>query len=132
MANIKNMEMSKTLFSKDFISVNKSLFGLRTNVVYMPTSSEVKGFTREYATVPGQRVEALLATDPSQLERVVEGMDKIEGNDIGTMRLEGCVSNDRQFAAFQLFTYSQYLYKPLTEVKIYEGHDAELISKVLA
>jgi len=130
MASIKNMELSKELFSKNFITVHKSFFGLCTKVVYNPTGSEVKGFSHEYATEPGQRIEALLNTDPSLLEKAIDGIGKIEKSDIGTMRLDGCISDDRQFAAFQLFTYSQYLYKPLTEVKIYEGHAAEVMSKL--
>jgi len=131
MANIKNFEMSKELFSKSYLSVSKSFFGLSTRVVYNPTGSQLNGYSYEYTPEAGQRLQSLLSADESELDAVVQNFGKVNHSDIGAIRLEACISADRQFAALQLFTYSQYLSKPITDVKIYEGHAAETISSVI-
>lgn len=37
-------------------------------------------------------------------------------------------SDDNQFAALQLFSYSDFEYRPITDVVYYEGADAEIIN----
>ena len=45
--------------------------------------------------------------------------------------MELCVARDGSFCAVQLFRYGELEYVPVTEVKIYEGREAELLSGVL-
>ena len=50
---------------------------------------------------------------------------------MGNARLDICVSKDRQFIALQLFNYYDLMFHPITDPKIIEGQDAELIAKAV-
>ncbi len=65
---------------------------------------------------------------PEQLEQERRSGTKIEKTQLGNVLLEACVSDDKQFAALQLFRYGNLKYNPVTDVQIYEGDNAALIS----
>ncbi|MGN0068848.1 MAG: hypothetical protein ACI350_03875 [Prevotella sp.] len=131
MANIKHFEMAESFAINPNISIRKSFFGLFQTVIYNPTQSPIQAVLKEYTMEMGQRVERLLECPDEQLEERISKSEKIEEAQIGNMRLEACVSRDRQFAAYQLFRFSDFKYQPVTRMKVYEGKAAELISAEL-
>lgn len=41
-----------------------------------------------------------------------------------------CQSDDRQFLAVNLLRFSNFRYDPVGEVKVFRGHDAEVVSRL--
>ena len=132
MASIKKLEMAKVLSNDSRIQFTKSCFGLVQHAVYTPTNSRLQAFQDEYATDKGELLKQLLACPSDKLEVFVKSHAAPEKAAMGPARLEGCFSEDHQFAALQLLGYSDFDYRPLTEVKTYEGRDAEIISSYLS
>ncbi len=120
--------MGATILSHADISVQRSFFGMRQSAVYQPTQSAVKAERYEFSPEAGAKVEKLLKCTPEQLEQERRSGTKIEKTQLGNVLLEACVSDDKQFAALQLFRYGNLKYNPVTDVQIYEGDNAALIS----
>lgn len=128
MPNIKNMNMGQTVLSCDKLTVKKSLFG--QNVIYKPTGSNVKAYRQEFDVTNGKLVEKILNTPVEKLDETIK-CTKIEPAAIGNIQLEACVSSDSQFAAFMLFQFVDFKYRPISDLKYYEGDKAKLISSVI-
>lgn len=131
MANINNMEMAKAVLANENIVVEKTFFGLRTKFTYKPTNSTVEGREYEFTPSMGERMLKLINTDDSKLETVVANTDKITTTHIGHYRLEICTSADNKFTALQMLRFVDFKYQPESDVKFYEGKNAELILSVL-
>ena len=72
-----------------------------------------------------------METKQENLEEAIAKISDIKSSQIGGYRLQVAVSDDHQFAALQMFTFSDFQYRPMTDVKIYVGDRAKLISKIL-
>lgn len=129
MANINQLEMGEFISKHPHITVKKSLFGLSSKVVYEPTQSKVDVLRRDYDQAHGEQLRQLLAKPVVELEK--EGQGSVPQSNIGSVRLEGCLSQDHQFVALQLLTYSDFMYKPMTDVLVYEGKDADVVARIL-
>lgn len=128
MANFKKLEMAKVLSHDSRIVIRKSFFGFITTAVFAPTGSTLTIFQNDYTSEQGEVLKRLLACSSDNLEQFTKQVGIITPSPMGPARIEGCISADHQFAALQLFGYSDFEYRPLTEVKTYEGWEAELIS----
>jgi hypothetical protein len=126
--NIKNLKMAEAIFANEKISVKKSFMGLSTSVVYTPTGSAVKAIGEEYNQEDGNKIEAVINAKDENLEVAVKAAAGVKPAAMSNIRLEGCMSADHEFVALQLLAYRDLRYSPITDVKIYEGKDAELIS----
>lgn len=131
MPNIKNLEMADAVFSKNYIRIDNSFFGLCQKVVYVPTGSRVKVVKQEYRREEGERLERLLAMPIANLETELASKDKPMPTAVGYYRLQACVSDDRRFCAVQLFSFYNLMYHPLGGPRFFEGRDAEVISKLI-
>ena len=49
----------------------------------------------------------------------------------GNYILEACVSRDGTYVALLLLQYKQLDYEPVTDVLVYEGESAQIISRIL-
>lgn len=127
MANIAHLEMSTALMSLPEISVKKGLFGLTTKVTYTPTGSSVKVKINEYAPETGSKLEHILQADTEAVPELLAN-NKIEAASLGQVRLEACISDDKQFAAVQLLHFSQLNYTPQTDMIVFKGKAAEAIA----
>ena len=76
-------------------------------------------------------MERVLKASPEELDDIVPDLG-IKPADMGNVRLEGCKSADRQFAALQLLRFSDFEYRPVTDVRFYEGRTAEIICAMLS
>ena len=131
MANIKNLEMAAALSKHHHIDIEKSFLGLRTSVVYQPTQSRVDIYIQDYNTEMGAKLERILKAPADKLESAIEKEGTIEKAAISNIRLELCLSRDRQFAAAQLFSFYDLQYHPVTEPRFIEGREAEQLAKLL-
>lgn len=130
MSKLKNMEMADAVFSKGCVSVEKSFFGLKENLSYLPTNSKIDVLQHEFTPENGRKIENILSTNASSLENAVKTVGKVPTTMVGNMRLDICVSRDRRFAALQLFRFGTGDYQPVTGVCFYEGHEAELVTSI--
>lgn len=131
MANIKSTEMGKTLASDPRITTKSSLFGLVSKSVYTPTDSPLAIYKFEYPADKGDKVARLLGLVGEPLKQAAAEMKTLKTDSIGNTRLEACISADQQFAALQLFRYSNFLPTPITKVTVFEGEDAKTIGSLL-
>lgn len=124
MENICKMEMASALFEKECIKVEKAFFGLKTNVTYTPTNSPMVGLCLDYDPMVGQKVKLLVGAPIGEMEKLVakEGCPCTCAN--GNFRLSLCYSKDRSFVALQLAQYSNFVYKPVSEIRFIEGAEA--------
>lgn len=127
MANIKKMAMAKAIANDNRIAIKSSLFGLSSSVVYQPTGSKIACYSYEYSADMGNKIKELLNREGLD-EQKIKAMGTVKSDTIGNMRLEAMLSADRQFAALQLFQYSDFLPQPLTSLRVFEGGDAEKIA----
>lgn len=131
MANIKHMEMAPALSQNQHISFKSSFFGLCQKAVYEPTQSALKSDIREYTPTDGERLERLLALPLDKLNKALEEQSAPASVPIGQYCLETCVSADGQFAAVQLFRFSDFSYKPVSDFVAWEGKDAAIVKKLV-
>ena len=129
MSNIKNMRMWNDICADARISISKSLFGLKTTVVYEPTHSIIDARTIEYSPQDGERLRRILSTDKENLAVVIDGFRPKEVPN-GNYMLEVCRSRDGQFVALLLQQFTQMSYEPVTDTIFFEGIDAQIISQL--
>lgn len=130
MSKLKNMEMAEAVFSRGCVSTEKAFFGLKENLFYVPTNSKIDVLQHEYTPENGRKVEIILNTNVSSLETVVKAEGKVPTTMVGNVRLDICVSRDRQFVALQMFRFGSGDYQPVTDVCFYEGREAELVTSI--
>ena len=122
--------MAEAIFANEKISVKKSFMGLSTSVVYTPTGSAVKAIGEEYNQEDGNKIEAVINAKDENLEVAVKAAAGVKPAAMSNIRLEGCLSADHEFVALQLLAYRDLRYSPITDVRIYEGKAAEMVSKL--
>ena len=129
MANITHLEMCDTLVALPEIEVKKSFFGLKTRILYTPTSSPVSVYQNEYAADAGSRLETILHAEPDAVPGMIAHQELVSTG-VGSTRLDACISADRQFAAVQLLRFQDFTYRPLTEMQVFHGAAAEAIASL--
>lgn len=130
MTKIKNLEMAATISNNNDITINTSFFGLCEKVTYVPTGSRVKAQTFEYSPINGERLGILLDSDTDEINRQLNRGVTVRATSVGNVRAEICQSDDRQFLAVNLLRFSNFRYDPVGEVKVFHGHDAEVVSRL--
>ncbi len=113
------------------VEIKKSLFGLKTSITYKPTQSNIQIVQNEYDVNNGKLIENILLSTPEKLAEEV-GKKDITKAGIGKMRLDACVSEDKQFIAAQLLQFVGFNYVPVTDMKVFEGKAAEALSQIVA
>lgn len=129
MASINHLEMCDTVKALPQIKIKKSMFGLSTKIVYTTTGSKVNVEQQEYSAETGTKLHTILKADAASVADLLQKAD-IQPSAIGNMRLEGCVSEDRQFAAVQLLRFADFNYQPYSGVIVYEGKSAEAVARL--
>ena len=126
MANIKNLTMGSQLLSDPRITTVSTLFGLSSKAVYVPTGSKISSSVYEYSAQEEDKLKHLLP-----LADAARNVKTLKSHDIGNLRLEVCLSADHQFAAMQLFRYSNFVATPVTSLSVYEQADAATVAGLL-
>lgn len=130
MASIKNLQMADTVLSNPNVEYRKGFMGLGSKAIYRPTGSPIAAQVLDYTADMGRKLLDVMACQPQELDKKLDSATAIAPTQIGNNHLELCLSRDHQFAALQLFTFADLVFKPLSEVKIYTGHAAQLIAKL--
>ena len=80
----------------------------------------------------GERLSILLNSNIDEINRQLDRGLTVRATPVGNMRAEVCQSADRQFLAVNLLRFSNFRYDPVGEVKVFRGHDAEIVSRLFA
>ena len=129
MANIKNLQMWKDICADTRISINKSMLGLKTTAVYIPTQSVIDARTIEYTPKDGDRLHRILSSHKEDMAEAIGDFRPKEVSN-GNYMLEVCRSRDGQFVALLLQQFTRMSYEPVTDTLFFEGADAIIISKL--
>lgn len=129
MAHIKNLQMWKDICADARISISKSMLGLKTTVVYVPTQSVIDARTIEYSPQDGERLRRILSSHNEDLAKEIYGFRPKEVSN-GNYKLEIIRSRDGQFVALLLQQFIQMNYEPVTSTQFFEGVDAQIISQL--
>ena len=124
MANIKKMQMGKTICADSRIGISSSMLGLRTTVTYLPTNSVADVKTLEYSAADGDKLKNVLESKP--LKTDFHPQPTVNGNYMA----EVCLSRDHAFCAVQLLRFAQLNYEPVGEVHIFEGDEARAAAQL--
>ena len=127
MANIKNLRMAKAICADSRINISKSMFGLRTNVTYVPTNSVVDVITPEYSASDGDKLKVVLESSAEKLIKAAADF-RPQPTVNGNYMAEVCLSRDHAFCAVQLLRFVQLNYEPVTDLLIFEGEAARAVS----
>lgn len=127
MAKFNNLTMSKDLAKDNRISTTKSFFGLCSKTRYGATGSLITGSRREYTAEAGSKIERALKASADKQAAQLAAICKLPTTTLGNYLLEECHSADNEFAALQLYQYSQMRYQPVSDVCIFEGDDAKTV-----
>ena len=131
MANFNNLQMANALLAHEKLSIKSTLFGLKKQLVYIPTGSPVKVIRDNYhadAIAPLQRI---IESDSKGLATAVKAF-RVKKQPIGNVELDICISDDKNFVALQLLQFGdEYAYHPITDPAFFEGEQAQLIASTL-
>ncbi|MBQ6747178.1 MAG: hypothetical protein IJR07_09080 [Bacteroidaceae bacterium] len=131
MASLKNLTMFADIVKNEHIDIRKSFFGLREKYYFNQTGSELEVKQIEFTTEAGKQLEVLLKTPINKLADTLADCGKIQQRPMSNVRLDICVSKDRQFLALQLFNYYDLMFHPVTGVRVLEGKNAQLMANAV-
>ena len=131
MTSISNLEMAKALSSHPHVTIKRVFFSFIQRAIYQPTLSTIDVHIQDYTSEMGAKWEKILNTPEAQLKEVIKQVGEIQKADISNMRLEACISRDRQFLALQLFRFVDFQYHPMTEARFFEGEQVKLFESLL-
>lgn len=129
MANIKNLRMWDSICTNNHISINKSLFGLRTTAVFKPTGSIIDARVLEFSPADGEQLLRILCSPREDFPQAI-GNFRPKPISNGNFLAEVCTSRDGNFLAVRLYQFSQLNYNTSTDVLIFEGEDACVVGKL--
>ncbi|MBR1666782.1 MAG: hypothetical protein IJ693_00740 [Bacteroidaceae bacterium] len=131
MASFKNMEIAPAVTAHENIYVRQGFLGFNTKIYYKPTLSLVDCTRNYYALSSGNEIQQFLLKFQNNPTIAEKTQLRFIHDPNGNYCLEMCASSDGQFVALQLFRYSDLAYNAVTDIKIYEGKEAELLYRVL-
>ena len=88
----------------------------------------MKSYIKEYSPADGERIVKILTRPVSEIDSAKT--ERFTESAIGQYMLEMCLSEDRKFAALQLQRFSDFSFKPVSELKVYEGDSAAAIASL--
>lgn len=130
MANIKSLRMWKDICADTRIYVSKSWLGFKTLAKCASTGSVIDAKKIELSQQEGDSLCRVLHSSTETLLKAVENLHLNETPN-GNYILEACVSRDGTYVALLLLQYKQLDYESVTDVLVYEGESAQIISRIL-
>ena len=129
MANFNKLWMAPAIRRNDCIAVRKTMLGLCTRLIYLPTGSIMDIQQREYSRENGECLRAIINGDAHLF---ADALDKLNPQPTvnGNYLLETAISRDHEMAAVQLLHFVNMNYEPVTEVLFYTGEQAQALARL--
>ena len=125
------MEMAPQLLSRSDVSLKKGFLGFGTKLMYSPTDSPLKGEYYEFKGGIELQLMKVVKGDIAELKEMPDHFLKDNVSTLGNLRLDVVSSDDKKFIAVQLFNYDQYIYNPISDVKVFTDAEAQEIARML-
>ena len=132
MSRFFSVEIASTVSEHPHVSIKKSFFGLFANAYYNVTNSQIDSYENSYSRETGERIKPLFSVGDKYVIGCTKDIGSLHQQPNGNYRLDICISRDRQFIALQLFHFENLMYRPVTDVRYFEGEQAEAIEKLFA
>ena len=132
MSRFFSVEMASAVSKHPHVSIKKSLFGLFAKAYYNVTKSQIGSYENSYSRETGERIKPLFSIGDKEVIGCTKDIGLLHQQPNGNYRLDICISRDRQFIALQLFHFENLMYRPVTDVRYFEGEQAEAIEKLFA
>ena len=131
MANFNKLQMANALLAHEKLSIKSTLFGLKKQLVYIPTGSPLKVIRDNYHADAIDQLQRIIESDSKGLAAAVKAF-RVKKQPIGNVELDICISDDKNFVALQLLQFGdEYAYHPITDPAFFEGEQAQLIASTL-
>ena len=130
MSKFNKLDMAKEVAKHPQIVLKNHFFGLFSNTVYAPTSSEVESYSNYYQDKDALLFRNLIDASASDLEQNLKPLEDVETKEDGKYRLDLCVSHDGQFIAMQLNEVVNDVAKHLTPVRYFIGEEAQKVDQI--
>ena len=130
MAKIKNLHMADAVISNNDIRVASTFFGLGEKATYLPTDSRITARVYDYTASDGERMASLLSKGIDEIAQFVKNGNIVANVPIGNVRAEACGTADNQFLMVQLLRFIDFDYRPMTDVQVFVGSDAEVVASL--
>ena len=130
MAKIKNLHMADAVISNNDIRVASTFFGLGEKATYLPTDSRITARVYDYTASDGERMASLLSKSIDEIAQFVKNGNIVATVPIGNVRAETCVTADNQLLMVQLLRFIDFDYRPMTDVQVFVGSDAEVVASL--
>lgn len=132
MSRFFSVEIASAVSEHPHVSIKKSFFGLFANAYYNITNSQIDSYENSYSRETGERIKPLFSVGDKYVIGCTKDIGSLHQQPNGNYRLDICISRDRQFIALQLFHFENLMYRPVTDVRYFEGEQAEAIEKLFA
>lgn len=130
MANISKLEMVKALSANGQLTVKKGFLGFGAKAVMNNTGNTMTPVVREYVPAEGEKLARIVNLAPQAMAEALKN-DKPKETGMGNIRMEALVAENNKQLLLQLFRFVDFRNKPITDLKIFEGSDAEAIARLL-
>lgn len=122
--------MADAVIGNNDIQITSTFFGLGEKATYLPTGSRINVRVYDYTSSDGERMASLLSKSIDEIAQIVKN-DNLVGNvPIGNIRAETCVSADHKFLMVQLLRFIDFDYRPMSDVQVFVGPDAEVAASL--
>ena len=129
MSKFNTIEISGLVSLHPKVETHKFL-GFFEHVRYQPTRSSIESYRNYYGAREAEVFQQIAdGNDPKATLEAAEEMQTSEGGDY---RLDMCLSEDCQFAAFQVFERRKGEYVPYSKLCFLEGAQAEAFENLIA
>lgn len=122
--------MAKAISQDSRVSITKTMLGLCSKVIYLPTGSSIKVFKAECSIETGRQMERIIKSTDATFDQVVTAADKFKEATLGNYLLEALVSADHEFVALRLYRFADLKYSPITSLTVFEGRKAKKVGKL--
>ncbi len=129
MSKFNTIEISNLVSLHPKVETHK-FFGLFERVCYQPTRSNIESFRNFYDAREAGILQQIAEGDDPKM--ALEAASEMQTSEHGDYRLDMCMSDDCQFAAFQVFERQRGEFIPYSKLCFLEGAQAEAFEDLIA
>ena len=124
--------MADAVIGNNDIQITSTFFGLGEKATYLPTGSRINVRVYDYTSSDGEQMASLLSKSIDEIAQIVKNGNLVGNVPIGNVRAETCVSADHKFLMVQLLRFIDFDYRPMSDVQVFVGPDAEVAASLFA
>lgn len=130
MANISKIEIAKEKSNSNILTVKKGFLGFGGKIVLNDTGATLRPIVREYAPAEGDKLLRIINLDSKAIADALSSTE-LETTGMGNVRLEALLAEDGTCLLMQMFRYADFKCKPISDLKVIQGKEAEVVGKLL-